>query len=51
MSTLDIVLLALGLVSPVLHVLGVAAHPIAKFVLVLLPDVVGALKSKKGEAK
>jgi hypothetical protein len=47
MSVFDIVLLALTLVSPVLHGLGVAAHPIARIVLAILPDAVGALRSAK----
>jgi hypothetical protein len=38
------------LVSPVLHIVGVAAKPWARVVLSLLPDLVGMIRRAQGKA-
>lgn len=43
-------LLATGLVSPILHVFGVASQPWARALLSLLPDIVGAYRRAQGKA-
>ena len=46
----ELALIAATLVSPVLHVFGVAAAPWARALLSMLPDIVGAIRRAQGKA-
>ena len=49
-QTVELVLVLASMVSPVLHVFKLAAHPWARALLSLLPDLVGAIRRAQGKA-
>ncbi len=46
----ELALIIATLISPVLHVSGLAAAPWARALLSLLPDIVGAVRRAQGKA-
>jgi hypothetical protein len=47
---IELGVLGATLLSPILHVLGLASQPWARTILSLLPDVVGAVRRAQGKA-
>ena len=49
-QTVELVLTLAALVSPVLHLVGVAAQPWARALLSILPDLIGMVRRAQGKA-
>jgi len=49
-QTVELVVALAALVSPALHLIGVAAQPWARALLSILPDLIGMYRRAKGKA-